>query len=334
MNQEESELKQKKTGKEITSVGIISWIFILILALYTLNKASDYFTRYAEEVGIFFRLPSFVIGITIVSLGTSMPELVTGIVAAMKGGEATSLVAANIIGSNITNILLVIGLASVIARSVRVRKDLVKLDLPLLSLATAIFVLLLAWDLTFSFTDALIALGAYGVYLWYTFTGHERISYSKPKEKIGWKAPVGLVVSTFIIWIGAKYTVDAVLALGVIFHIKAALLSLTVVAFGTSLPEVFVTLAAVRKKQFEVAIGNIFGSNIINLLFVGAIPALITPLVITVEVLMIGIPFLIVSTLLYVIVSLDREVQNFEGAMFLFIYLIYLLVVSARMLPL
>lgn len=299
----------------------------LALSLFVLNKASDYFTNFAEEIGIFFRLPSFIIGITIVSIGTSLPELVTGIVAAIIGGDATELVVANIVGSNITNILFVIGLASVIAVSLHVRKDLMKLDLPLLSLATAIFVLLLVWDGTYSFADAVISLGAYGVYLWYAFSGHDKVSYEKPKEKLNWKVPFGIIVSVIFIYLGAKYTVESVLMLGTIFNINAAILSLTAVAFGTSLPEVFVTLSAVRKKQYEIAIGNIFGSNIANVLFVGAIPALITPLRVSPEVLFVGIPFLIVSTLIYIIVSLDREVRNFEGAMFLFLYFIYIMAI-------
>ena len=304
---------------------IILWIVILLVALYTLNKASDYFTDYAEKFGVLFGLPPFIIGVTIVSFGTSLPELGTGIIAALKGGEATSLVLANIIGSTIANILLVLGIASVIGYSIKVRKDLVKLDLPLLSLATAIFVVLLVWDQTFSSLDALITLGAYGVYLWYTFSGHSsKTSYTKPKKSDKWKLFFGLTISALFIWAGAKYTVDSVLMLGALFHINIALLSLTVVAIGTSLPELFVTLAAMRKKQYEVAIGNIFGSNTVNLLFIGAIPAFITPLVIAPEVLLVGIPFLVMATALYVIVSLDREIRNYEGALFLFLYLIYM----------
>jgi len=309
---------------------IILWIVILLAALYTLNKAADYFTNYAEKFGIMFGLPAFVVGVTIVSFGTSLPELGTGIIAALKGGEATSLVIANIIGSNIANILLILGIASVIGYSIKVRKDLIKLDLPLLCLATAIFVVLLVWDQTFSSLDALIALSAYGVYLWYTFSGHSRTSYTKPKGNGGWKIFFGLTVSAFFIWAGAKYTVESVLALGGLFQIDIALLSLTVVAIGTSLPELFVTLAAMRKKQFEVAIGNIFGSNTVNLLFIGAIPAFITPLVISPDVFIIGIPFLIISTFLYVIVSLDREIRNFEGASFLILYFIFILLLLAR----
>jgi len=310
---------------------IIFWTLILAVSLYVLNKSSEYFTDYAERFGILFGLPSFVIGVSIVSIGTSLPELVTGIVAALKGGEATSFVIANVVGSNITNILLIIGIASVVVGySIKVRKDLVKLDLPLLSLSTALFVVLLVWDQTFSFSDALISMCAYGIYLWYTFSEHSKTSYSKPKKKGRGKLFLGLAVSALFIWLGAKYTIESVLMLGAFFRVNVALLGLTVVALGTSLPELFVTLAAVRKKRFEIAVGNIFGSNIVNLLFVVAIPAFITPLVITTNVLLVGIPFLVLATLLYVIASLDREVQKYEGAMFLLIYLVYISILFTR----
>lgn len=302
---------------------LLFWGFIFIVSIAVLVKAADYFTDAAEKIGILMGLSSFIVGITIVSIGTSLPELVTGIIAAVKGGEATTLVMANIIGSNITNILLILGIGAIVARSIKVRKDLVKLDLPLLSLATALFILFIAWDRTFTRFEALLSFIGYGVYLWYVFQGHKE-KRTKKRRKIEKKLLGKLLLSTVVLYFGANYTVEAVLHLGEIFSVSASLIGLSAVALGTSLPELSVTLAAVRKRRYEIAVGNIFGSNIVNLLFVGAIPALITPLVIAPQVLLIGVPFLAIVTLLYVIVSLDREVRNYEGAMFILLYIAYL----------
>lgn len=304
---------------------IFIWVIIFAVSIAALIKSADYFTDSAEKIGLFFGLSPFIIGVTIVSIGTSLPELAAGIVAAFKGGEATSLVLANIIGSNITNILLILGIGAIVGRFIKVRKDLIKLDLPLLSLATTLFVLMIAWDRILTSLEAFLLLIGYSVYLWYVFRGHEGKTTPKSRGKLSWRVLSQLFLSTLFLYISAKYTVESVLSLANLFNIAPSLMSLTVVALGTSLPELSVTIAAVRRKSYEVAIGNIFGSNIVNLLFVGAVPALITPLVIAPQVFFIGLPFLIAVTLLYVIVSLDREVRNYEGAMFLLIYLAYLI---------
>lgn len=309
---------------------ILFWSVLFVISIGVLIKSADYFTDSAERIGLLLGLSSFIVGVTIVSLGTSLPELVVGIVAAFKGGETTSLVTANIVGSNITNILFVLGIAAVIGKFVKVRKDLVKLDLPLLSLATALFVVFIAWDRTLTSFEAVLAFLGYGVYLWYIFHGHPREKKKREKKKIGWRPLAVLLGSGIVLFIGATYTVESILHLGTLFHISPSVISLSVVALGTSLPELFVTLSAVRKKKYEVAVGNIFGSNIVNLLFVGAVPALITPLVVSAEVALVGLPFLVVATLLYVIVSLDREVRNYEGAMFLLLYIAYLFLLASR----
>ncbi|MCH8986909.1 sodium:calcium antiporter, partial [Patescibacteria group bacterium] len=135
---------------------IFIWVIIFVISIVVLVKSADYFTDSAEKIGLFFGLSPFIIGVTIVSIGTSLPELAAGIVAAFKGGEATSLVLANIIGSNITNILLILGIGAIVGRFIKVRKDLVKLDLPLLSLATVLFMLFIAWDRVLTSLEALV----------------------------------------------------------------------------------------------------------------------------------------------------------------------------------
>ena len=312
---------------------ILFWIFIFIISLVVLIKAADYFTDSAEKIGRTLGLSSFIVGATIVGIGTSLPELATGIVAVLKGGEAIPIVAANVIGSNITNILFIIGIGSVIGGALKVSKDLVKLDLPLLSLSAALFVLLVAWDGTLSFFDAVLSLGAFGVYVLYVLRGRaDKAQNKKQKGSLKRREFVKLLLGGAFLYLGANYAVESILALGGLFSIKPALISLTALALGTSLPELSVTLSAVKRKRYEIAIGNIFGSNIINLLLVVAIPALITPLIIEPQVLLIGIPFLITATLLYVVVSLDKTVHSYEGAMLLLIYAAYLFIIGTNLL--
>ncbi len=308
-------------------MSLLFWIGAFFISLAVLIKAADCFTNSAGKVGRFFGLSPFIIGVTIVSIGTSLPELASSISAVLKG--ATEIVAGNVVGSNIANILLVVGLAAVLSKKGRlqVTRNLINLDLPLLAGGSIILMLMFLWDGKVTFWEGIIALAGYFVYLHYTLKHKERKEKEKEKakkEKLNLKIILGLVFGAIFIYYGANYAIESVVKISEILNIGTAVIALTAVAVGTSLPEIFVSISAARKGNDALALGNIFGSNLFNGFVVLGIPALIKTLDVTPIILSVGIPFFIAATLLYVISGITRKIYKWEGAMYLLIYILFI----------
>lgn len=317
---------------------VIFWIFIFIISLALLVKSADWFIESAEKIGLAFKIPPFVIGITIVALGTSFPELASSIAAVLKG--ASEIVIANALGSNIANILLVIGLSAIAARCLIVKRSLIDLDSPLLISATAIFAFVM-WDREIVFGEGILLILAFIVYFSYTiFQKREEEKESSEVvevlpsrvERRKKEAPSALTPKVYIfliigvigLTIGANYTIESVLKLSEILKISTSLIAITAIAIGTSLPELVVSVKAALKKKYEIALGNIFGSNVFNILLVVGIPALIKPLSVDELTFRVGLPFLAIATLLFVISGISRKIHLWEGAMYLLIYVLFI----------
>jgi len=302
------------------------WIGVFIISLAILIKAADIFTDSASKLGTILGLSQFIIGVTIVSVGTSLPELASSISAVLKG--VTDMVAGNVVGSNIANILLVVGLATIFSKKGRlqVTRNLINLDLPLLAGSGIILMLMFLWDGQVTFGEGIIALLGYAVYLHYTLKYKEKEEKKEKvkKEKLDIKIILGLVLGAIFIYYGANYAIESVIKISEILNIGTAVIALSAVAIGTSLPEIFVSVSAARKGQDEIALGNIFGSNLFNGFVVLGIPALIKTLDVTPAVLSIAVPFFIAATLLYVISGITRKIYKWEGAMYLLIYILFI----------
>lgn len=302
---------------------LLFWFGVFILSLVVLVKSADYFTDYSEKLGIFLRIPPFIVGIIIVSLGTSLPELISSIIAMASG--ASEIVAANVIGSNIFNILVTVGIASLITKKIVLERDLINIDLPLLASFSALLIVTCVYWGEFVFVEGVICLIAFGVYLHYSIVSRGReIDKLPKKEKLGmWTIP-GIVLSGFFVFIGAYFTVEGVIKISEITNIGTSVISLTAVALGTSLPELAVSVRAAMKKKFEISLGNIIGSNIFNGTLVMGVSALIAPLKLSTETLNIGIPFLIIATLLMVFTGISKKIHNWEGAIFILVYVVFI----------
>ena len=308
-------------------MSLIFWIGTFIISLVVLIKAADHFTDSASKLGAILGLSQFVIGVTIVSVGTSLPELASSISAVLKG--VTDMVAGNVVGSNIANILLVVGLATIFSKKGRlqVTRNLINLDLPLLAGSGIILMLMFLWDGQVTFGEGIIALLGYVVYLHYALKHKEEGEKEKEKvkkEKLNLKIISGLVLGAIFIYYGANYAIESVVKISEILNIGTAVIALTAVAIGTSLPEIFVSISAARKGDDALALGNIFGSNLFNGFVVLGIPALIKTLDVTPIILSVGIPFFIAATLLYVISGITRKIYKWEGAMYLLIYILFI----------
>jgi cation:H+ antiporter len=323
---------------------------VFVSSLFLMIKSADWLVESAEKIGLALKISPFVIGVTIVSIGTSFPEAASSIAAVLKGAE--EIVVANVIGSNIANILLIVGLSAIAARTLIIRRSLIDLDAPLLASATALFAFI-SLDGKIVFGEGIVLSLAFFVYLFYTiFQRKEEVITPELTEVVPGQGRVGLLPSrverrrkevlkekpslNFKIFfflglgiiglvIGANYTIESVLNVSDILAISSGLIAITAIALGTSLPELVVSVRAAMKKKYEIALGNIFGSNVFNILLVAGIPALIKPLTITGSAFSVGLPFLIVATLLFIISGISRRIHLWEGAMYLLIYLLFII---------
>jgi cation:H+ antiporter len=327
---------------------LILWILVFIASLALLVKSADWLIASAEKIGLALKISPFIVGVTIVALGTSFPELAAAIVAIIRG--ANEIIVANAIGSNIANILLVIGISAIAARTLVVRRSLIDLDAPLLVAATAVFVFV-AMDGLITMGEGIILMLAFMVYFLYTlFQRRDEVITPEIKEvmpggknlpivpsrverrrksqggvhKINYRTYLWLVVGIIGLIIGANYVIESIIQISGILGISTSLIVITAMAIGTSLPELVVSVRAAFKKKYEVALGNVFGSNVFNILVVTGIPSLITPLVVDNIALAIGLPFLVTATVIFVISGISRRIHLWEGSMYLIIYLLFL----------
>jgi cation:H+ antiporter len=291
-----------------------------------LVKASDYFTDSAEEIGMALGLPSFLIGVTIVAIGTSLPEMASSVLAVLAG--ASEIVVANVLGSNIFNILVVLGIAAIVGKKIVVSWDTIHIDMPFLIGSTLIFVVT-CMDGAFTLFDAVICLLGIGIYL--HFTDAERKTHlveivgkkvSRPSVRI--KTLLILAGSLIAVYFSARYLIVSVVELSSILFVGTELLAVTIVALGTSLPELSVTAVAARKGKPEIAIGNVLGSCIFNVFFVMGIAGLAGTLIVPGIMISIGIPLLLGATAMYYFVTHDKTVTKWEGWLLIIMYALFL----------
>jgi cation:H+ antiporter len=321
---------------------LIFWGAVFIASLVALIKGADWLLLGAERIGLRLGFPPFIIGVTIVGIGTGLPELTAGIVAVVS--DVGELPVANAAGSNIANILLVIGILALWSRRVEVKKSLIDLDIPLLVVATLLFAFIV-FDQQITLVEILLLLVAYGIYLGYTITEREEseeaeVAESLPEEVVQsprwwefWKIQersyppdirpvdwVRLGVGVIALAVGAQYVIDSVIELSATLGIGAGLIALIAVAFGTSLPEVIVSLKAANRGKPEVALGNIIGSSVFNLLMVVGGAGLFGTLVIDSATFSTGLPFLLATTFLFTVSGISRRIYVWEGVMYLLLY--------------
>ena len=306
------------------------WGGVLILGLAILVAASDWFTNAAVRLGHAFGMPGFLIGATIIALGTSLPELVSSLVAALEG--APEIVAGNVIGSNIANLLLVLGLTGMVTGRLQIAYNVLSVDLPFL-IGSAFFFGLIAWNGWISRGEALLALAGFAIFFGYALTRQVAEEDDKPSqqviEEVTEQTPIlvlagSLLVAAFLIYLGADLTIQAVVSMATIIGVGTETIAASAVALGTSLPEIAVTLAAVRRGQAELAIGNILGSNIFNSFAVVGVVGLIEPLVVSADLIVFALPMMVVASLIAAFTIMEQELTMWEGALLLLFYIFFL----------
>ena len=301
------------------------WIGVFILSLLALVKGADFLLGSAERIGKYFKLPAFVIGALIVGIGTSLPELASSIAAVLSG--ESEIVVANAVGSNIANILLVAGLSAIVGRTIVSTKNLVNLEVSLLMLSTVLF-LGVAYDGVITQIEALLVTLSFIIYFCYLLFHREDVdtqAIGDPVTEITLKDYGLLVLGSALLGLGANYLIESVIAISQIFNISPGVISISAIAVGTSLPEILVSVKAVMRGQTDMAFGNVFGSNVFNMLMIVGTVGVFTELAIDERTLLIGLPMLAVSTLTFIIASMAMRIYIWEGLMFLVFYLFFML---------
>ena len=296
-------------------------LVMLAVGFFMLVKGADWFVDGTSGIADRLGVPQLVIGLTIVAMGTSAPEAAVSITAALKGSAEITI--GNIVGSNILNILIILGITSVIV-SVAVAKSTIRYEIPYMMLITGVL-----WYM--GYTGNVVTFGE-GIVLWVLFILYLSYLYvmakrdknmevqeeegAKPFWKLGLLALIGLVL---IVW-GSDVTVDAATAIAKQMGLSERFIGLTIVALGTSLPELFTSVSAAIKGKADIAIGNIVGSNIFNILFVVGTAALITPVEFQPNFLIDSVVAIGAGLLLLVCVAKKQLLVRWHGVLMLVCY--------------
>jgi len=305
-------------------------ILIFIPALILLLFAAKKFTNAAGEIGAWLNMPDFVIGVFIIGIGTSLPELVSGVLSVSKG--ASEIVPGNIMGSNISNLLLVTGLSVGLNwRTIALRSSYIYIDLHFLLGSFFIFYLM-AHDGEITFLEGFAGLVVFILYSFYLIKGSngedvtlEQYETTKLFPK---KAAVVLMAAAVGIYFGADYTVKAVEAIAAAFSIPKSIVALTVLSLGTTLPELAVSISAIRQDKAEMAIGNVLGSCVFNSLMIPAVTSVFGAIHVPENLLTFSLPVMAASGLFFYMLTQDKRISSWEGFLLVMVYALFLLEIA------
>ena len=305
----------------------MSYIF-LIVGFLLLFFGADFFVSSTSNISKSFNINPFFMGLTIVAFGTSSPELSVSILSALNG--SSNLCMGNILGSNLFNILMVVGALGFI-KTLHVENSILKREFPFLILCSIVLAILSADGLLGRMDGILLLL----LFIYYisSFSPMDNYKDSLPliyrnfiqfKKNTKFHDIIICILSLLTIFIGGKMVVESYISIVESFRISDKLIGFTIVAIGTSLPELITSLIAASKGEADIALGSIIGSNIFNTLFVIAIPVLITPLSIGSDFILDIIFTLMATSLTYICVRKQNDITKYESLMLVIVYIIYM----------
>lgn len=303
---------------------------IFILALLGLLFSANFFTKSAETIGKYFGLPSFVIGVFIVGIGTSLPELISGIISVSK--ESSEILSGNIIGANISNILLVTGLAVVLNRqNISLNSGYMYIDLHYL-LGSFFFFYIIAYDGNIESLEAIFGLFMYLFYSFYLIKGESENNSTDIKQtKIFPIFPLSILIASSIgIYFGADYTISSLESIATDLSIPKSIIALTLLSLGTTLPELAVNISAIKQGKADMAIGNVLGSCIFNTLVIPCIASFFGTISVTENLLQFSLPVMAASGLLFYLLTQDKKISIWEGLMFICLYGLFIIKIATE----
>ena len=305
----------------MTILSTILPYLLLVLGFVFLVKGADLFVDGSSSIAKHMKIPSVIVGLTIVAMGTSAPEASVSITAAIAGNSDISL--GNIVGSNIFNFLVVIG-ASAIIFPVISHKDILKRDL-WWNLGITGVLLLLMLDNKIGHIDGLILLAGMATYLFIVIKNalKNRIAESEEKLLSVPKSIIFMVIGLAAIICGGNFVVDNASIIAKSLGLSETLIGLTIVAIGTSLPELVTSITAAKKQESGIALGNAVGSNIFNILFILGASSALTPINVAPELFIDTIILIVVSILILIFARTKKITNRFEGAICVLLYIAY-----------
>ncbi len=303
---------------------IIIQFVLLIVGFVFLIKGSDFFVDGASSIASLLKIPTIIVGLTIVALGTSAPEAAVSITSSLTGSNA--LAVSNVIGSNMFNILMVIGIAALLSELV-MEKQVLEKDLPFLvgiTLLWAVFIVI-GWDITN--IEGIILLAIMVAYIAYLVYSTKKSGGATEVEKPKYSLPYSIIfilVGLAGIVIGGDLVVDSASAIAIAFGMSETLVGLTIVAIGTSLPELVTSLTALRKGENQMVIGNVIGSNIFNILFVLGASSAISAIPLNSGMLIDVILMIFVTVLCFIFGKTQEKYDKKEGAILVILFIAYM----------
>ena len=291
-------------------------IILLVLGFILLLKGADWFVDGASSIASRFGIPQLIIGLTIVAMGTSLPEAFVSITAALKSNAAITI--GNVVGSNILNVGIILGITALI-RPLHIQNSTIKYEMPFMILVTLVLILL-GINTTISRLDGMIMWLFFLGYLYYIFKmSKNQMEETEIKQTNPLFIPLGLVC----LMIGSNFAVDAATNIAISLGVSQRFIGLTIVALGTSLPELVTSVTAAKKGNADIAIGNIIGSNIFNILFVVGSSALITPVPFESHFIIDSFVAILIGLVLYLCTKKTRVLDKKAGILLLVTYSIY-----------
>ena len=308
-------------------------VIFIIIGFALLIKGADFLVDGSSNIAKKFHIPEIIIGLTIVSIGTSMPELFVSVTSALEGHSDMAI--GNIIGSNVCNLLLILGVSTII-RSVKFKKETRLIEIPMCLIITIIFMVICNTGKEVSRPEAIILIILFIIFIAYTiFMGKKGEKFDsngqekKEEENISIiKSIIYIIIGVVGLKIGGDLTVDNAVIIAQHFNISEQIISLTILAIGTSLPELVTSITAAIKGNSDIAIGNIIGSNIFNMLLIIGVSSFINPIAYSVSYNMEMIILMLGTLLLalFPIIPPKNEMDRFNGIIYLISYIAYLFI--------
>ena len=305
-------------------VGIGIQIVLLIVGFVLLIKGSDFFVDGSSNIASILKIPTLIVGLTIVAFGTSAPEAAVSITSSLTGNNA--LAVSNIIGSNLFNMMLIVGLCALL-NELKIGRDVIKIDLPFLVIITAILsaIIFIGWNISQieGILLLIIIIGYISFLVYNAKKSKESEIVEKPKMSL-LRSVIYIVLGIAAIAIGGDLVVDSASYIAIAFGMSETLVGLTIVAMGTSLPELVISLTALKKDENQLVIGNVIGSCIFNILFVLGASSAISPIAINPNMVVDIMLMLVVTILFYIFGKTQDKYDKKEGAILVGLFIIYM----------
>lgn len=301
--------------------------FFIVVGLILLIVGAEYVVKGSVAIANKLKIPMIIVGLTVVALGTSLPEFVVSVKAATSGSAGISI--GNVVGSNIANVLLILGSAAVFY-PIKCRRRIFLRNYKFLFLVSAIFVAF-AMSGKFIFWQGVIMIGLLVAFIYYNYKNSSKVAVSEdslsPIANKSWAFVILVTVAgLFAIVYGADFLVNGATKIAKMFGVSDEVIGLTIVAVGTSLPELATTIVAAIKRQNDVALGNVIGSNIWNIVFIMGFTSIVTDVNVSKQFMYYDVWVMFLSTmLLYPVMMTKARMNRIEGGVFASVYILYLL---------